>query len=201
MLEEKLRGKRTGDFALELHPSANTLFQTDGKLQQAVFSPTKSLDDYLEQRTPSDNIWKERSLTASQLALRYTTYALHLGLETASRVSESFVRGTYRGLKSLATKIYDKFDQQEESSFKKFCKNFAERSREVKERVSQFINQRNSTRTLKDVATVALSLYLTTSVAGALLPDSKPEEIPHKPTISKPYQPQTHKPTWPTPRN
>ena len=115
MLERLIKNTKIGDFALNLHPSANQLFEEDGALETACLTPYKKLDEKVTDILKNENsqykqaAWKTLNGTVS--ALNHLGYA---GLETTCRLSESAVRGTGKLANLGYQKAADQWTQVED---------------------------------------------------------------------------------------
>jgi hypothetical protein len=143
------------DKILGLHPSSNHVFREDGKLEKTaeivtgiVKSPFLLGDKYLGEKQRQFSLEDKTKLWALNGAGRIFTYGIPLVvdlatvagyniIEATSRIVESGIRGTKRGIGYLAKKVYDHFDQDETSWFKRGWNS-------VKERYNTVANETSS---------------------------------------------------------
>ncbi len=101
MLEKLIEDTKVGDFVLDLHPSANNLFSTEGSIEKACLSRHQKFKDYIDSKInedPQNNVelYKNGALHTLKGIELVLGGSLYLTAEAASRLSESIVRGTGR---------------------------------------------------------------------------------------------------------
>jgi hypothetical protein len=98
MLERLIEDTKVGDFVLELHPSANSIFAENGAIEKSLEKSVNLTYDILYgNRNTSNMSGKEKAARLAGIsAVAGTMGTIYLTAETISRLSESAVRGTGR---------------------------------------------------------------------------------------------------------
>ena len=152
MLERLIEDTKIGDFVLDLHPSANQLFEENGALETACLTPYKKLDEKVTDILKNENsqykqaAWKTLNGTVS--ALNHLGYA---GLETTCRLSESAVRGTGKLANLGYQKAADQWTQVED-----FGQKVVNQYKHLKKKVPRSV--KNFLQRIKDPLVVGLSV-------------------------------------------
>ncbi len=162
MLEKVLSKSQIGRKVIELHPSANNVFEEDGTIEQIAFIPYSLLNDSLDQDKTSSKV-----ASVATLALTTTLYA---SLEIASRGSESLVRLTGKGLKkgldhaiNLVNNFTDKNLKEKYEGIKNWLSKADER---IDGMISPYFSRGSYARNLAVTGTCLL-------IGAAALPDCK----------------------------
>jgi hypothetical protein len=162
MLERLIEDTKVGDFVLDLHPSANLLFEENGALETVCLTPYKKLDEKVTDILKNENsqykqaAWKTLNGTVS--ALNQLGYA---GLETTCRLSESAVRGTGKLANLGYQKAADQWTQVEDFS-QKVVNQYKHLKRKIPQSVKNFLQR------IKDPLVVGASVALMALSYGGL---------------------------------
>lgn len=182
MLENLLT--KIGKPIIKSHPSANRLFATGSSLEKVIFIPSTKYTKFVK-----ENHTEDQALKVSAEALKLATYATYLTLETASRLSETMLRGTIRATRHIGKKVYGSFDQKETSGFKKFFNKIGKGYRSLKQKlkVKTTSDPQGRRQFVKDSLVVAGSLYFSSLLLDLTFSgnDEEPRSSESRPKVSQ----------------
>jgi|SaaInlLV_10m_DNA_2_1039722.scaffolds.fasta_scaffold06600_2 hypothetical protein len=173
MLEETLQKTKATNYLIDLHPSANRLFKTDNNFEKKYFGYSKQIK-YKAELNKISPFMKDKAKLIGGKFVHPIAYTVYGSAEFISRTSETICRGISRSIKYLAGKVYNSFDKEEKTNFKKKVK------REKKVLFAMGDNlidsftynkqSKESKRKVKDVFVVGISIYATLIGLSYIIP-------------------------------